>query len=103
MGPTKALGEDELPRLFYQKCWPIIGNKVTGFYQRLLDMEVSSINSTNIVLIPKNSNPSNMTHFHPISLCNFLYKILAKAITNCFREVIGNVMMLHRVLLCQED
>lgn len=51
-------------------------------------MEFSLLNSTNIVLIPKNSNPMNMSHFHPISLCNVLYKILAKAIANCFRRVI---------------
>lgn len=52
-------------------------------------MEVSSLNSTNIVLIPKISNPINMSHFRPISLCNVLYKILAKVIVNRFRKVIG--------------
>lgn len=30
-----------------------------------------------------------MMHFRSISLCNFLYKILAKAIANRFRVVIG--------------
>ncbi|KAK5838267.1 hypothetical protein PVK06_006995 [Gossypium arboreum] len=54
MGPTKALGEDELPGLFYQKCWPIIGNKVTRFYQRLLDMESAFVSgrliSDNVLL-----------------------------------------------------
>ncbi|KAA3462270.1 reverse transcriptase [Gossypium australe] len=91
MGSTKALGEDGLSGLFYQKCWHIIGDEVTGFYLQLLngDMEVSSINSSNIVLISKNSSPSNMTHYRPISLCNVLYKILAKAIANRFRKVIG--------------
>ncbi|KAA3467778.1 reverse transcriptase [Gossypium australe] len=84
MGVTKAPGEDGFPTLFYKKCWHIIGDEI-----RNGDMKVSSFNFTNIMLIPKNSNPLNMMHFRPISLCNILYKILAKAITNRFRGVIG--------------
>lgn len=52
------------------------------------EMEVSSINLTHIVLIPKISNPSNMTHFRSINLCNVIYKIMAKAIANRFRGII---------------
>lgn len=63
--PMKAPGENGLPGLFYQKCWTIVGNDVARFCLHLLhgDMEVSLINSENIVLIPNISNPSNMTHF----------------------------------------
>ncbi|KAK5846836.1 hypothetical protein PVK06_003135 [Gossypium arboreum] len=90
MGSTKAPGEDGFLRLFYQKCWHIIGDEVTDFCLHLLngDMKVRSLNFTNIVLIPKNSSPSNMIHFRPISLCNVLYKILAKTLANRFRRVI---------------
>lgn len=52
-------------------------------------MEVSPINSTNIVLIPKVNNPLTMMQFRPISLCNVLYKIIAKVLANIFRSVIG--------------
>ncbi|KAK5772462.1 hypothetical protein PVK06_048751 [Gossypium arboreum] len=89
MGSTKALGEDEFPALFYPRCWDIIGNDVS-FSLHLLngEMEVSPINSTQIVLIPKITNPSNLTHFRPISQCNVIYKIVTKAIANKFRGVI---------------
>ncbi|KAK5783847.1 hypothetical protein PVK06_038363 [Gossypium arboreum] len=65
--------------------------EVTNFCLHLLngDMDVRSLNSTNILLIPNNSNPYNMMHFRPISLCNVLYKILAKALVNRFQKVIG--------------
>lgn len=91
MGPKKAPGEDGFPAIFYQKCWNIVGEEITSFCLRLLngDKEVRSINSTNIVLIPKVTSPSIMTQFRPISLCNVLYKILAKMIANRFRGVIG--------------
>lgn len=52
-------------------------------------MEVSPINSTNIVLIPKVNNPLSMTQYRPFSLCNVLYKIIAKVIANRLRKVIG--------------
>ncbi|KAA3480943.1 reverse transcriptase [Gossypium australe] len=77
MGPTKAPGEDLFPALFYQNCRHIIGDDVTNFFLQILNrgMEVKQINSTHI-------------HFQPISLCNVIYKILAKAIVNRLREVI---------------
>ncbi|KAA3480252.1 reverse transcriptase [Gossypium australe] len=90
MGPIKAPGEDGLPAIFYQKCWPIIGKEVMNYCLQQLnnEMDVSTINKTNIVLIPKVSCPSNISQFRPISLCNVLYKLIAKAISNRLRTVI---------------
>ncbi|KAA3469681.1 reverse transcriptase [Gossypium australe] len=90
MGPTKAPGEDGLPAIFYQKCWSIIGKDVSHYCLQQLNngMNVSSINKTNIVLIPKVSNPSNISQFRPISLCNVIYKLIAKVIANRLGVVI---------------
>lgn len=79
MAPTKARGEDGFPALFYQKCGHFIRKDIVTFGLQFLngDMEVSLINTTHIVLIPKNSNPVSMSHFRPISLCYVIYKIMA--------------------------
>jgi hypothetical protein len=39
-------------------------------------------NSTTIVLIPKIDNPEMVTHFRPISLCNVVYKVISKMLSN---------------------
>lgn len=41
-----------------------------------------AINSTFIALFPKSDSPASFNDFRPISLCNCLYKIVAKIIAN---------------------
>lgn len=62
MRAIKAPVEDGFPALFYQKCWHIIGDEVAFFWLQILngDMEVSSLNHTNIVFISKKCNPVNV-------------------------------------------
>ncbi|KAA3477190.1 reverse transcriptase [Gossypium australe] len=90
MGATKPLGEYGFSTLFFQKYWHIIGDEVSIFCLQHLNggMEVSPINTTHIGLIPKKVNPTNLSHFRPIILCNVIYKIMAKAIANRFRGVL---------------
>ncbi|KAA3460176.1 reverse transcriptase [Gossypium australe] len=90
MGATKASGENGFPAIFFQKFWHIIGVEVSNFFLQHLNggIEVSSINCTQIVLIPKIANPNSLSQFHPISLCNVIYKIMAKAMANRFQEVL---------------
>lgn len=52
-------------------------------------LDFKPLNVTNIVLIPKILNPSNLKNFKPISLCNVLYKVITTMIVNWLKYVIS--------------
>ncbi|KAL5816556.1 hypothetical protein ACOSQ3_024934 [Xanthoceras sorbifolium] len=94
MYPTKAPVINGLPVLFYQRYWDRVGTLVTATYFRCLNdgYSVKVLNFTLIMLIPKVSKPNRVSEFRPISLCNVIYKIISKALCNCFRGVLGSVI-----------
>jgi len=50
------------------------------------------VNHTNIVLIPKVDSPCKMAQFRSISLCNTVYKITSKVLTNRLKEIAPKVI-----------
>jgi hypothetical protein len=45
------------------------------------------LNSTFIALIPKNDLPHSLEYFRPISLCNCIYKVVAKVIAKRIKTI----------------
>ena len=94
MGPTKAPGPDGMNALFYQKFWHIVGDTVESAVLEFLNNGhiMPELNHTHIVLIPKIKNPAKMSDFRPISLCNVIYKIIAKVLANRFKQVLPYII-----------
>lgn len=94
MHPTKAPGPDGLPALFYKKIWDSIGGDVVSYVLNLLNNggPVDQINNTHIVLIPKKKQCQATEDYRPISLCNVLYKLVSKAISNRLKKVLPHVI-----------
>lgn len=94
MAPLKAPGPDGVPPIFYQKCWPQISVQITSAVLSFLNSGklLREVNKTYIALIPKISNPTSVDHFRPISLCNVIYKLISKVLTNRIKMVINSLV-----------
>ncbi|KAH0996446.1 hypothetical protein GBA52_020310 [Prunus armeniaca] len=84
MFPTKSLGVDAMPALFYQKYWDVVGNDVVAFCLNIMNgrASVKEVNHTLLTPIPKVHRPTKVTGFRPINLCTVLYKIISKSMVN---------------------
>ncbi|KAK2642366.1 hypothetical protein Ddye_024129 [Dipteronia dyeriana] len=80
MGLNKALGLDGFLVLFYYKYWDTIWLIVTEASLKVLNERESlrEINNTLVCLTSKVPVPKRITDFRPISLCNMVYKIVAR-------------------------
>ena len=52
----------------------------------------ASLNHTYITLVPKSKSPKRVTKFRPISLCNILYKLIAKVLANRLKSLLPHVV-----------
>jgi hypothetical protein len=88
MHPDKAPGPDGFNPAFYQHFWDLCGSDIFEAAKEWLDRGYfsSSLNETNICLIPKCDNPHSMKDLRPISLCNVLYKMVSKLLANRLKE-----------------
>jgi hypothetical protein len=94
IGDLKASGPDGLHAVFYKRFWHIIGEDLTD--EVLLAVNSRTIpegwNNTRVVLIPKVDNPEFIIQFRPISLCNVVYKVISKLISNRLKYLLLEII-----------
>lgn len=80
--------------MFFKKTWHITGEVVCSFVRKVMkDEEVpGDASEATLVLIPKESKPSSMRGFRPLSLCNVSYKLTSKIIVNRLKATMEDLI-----------
>lgn len=95
MHPDKASGPNGLNPAFFQHFWNLVGSDIfCNCKQWLLDCKFpATVNDTTLVLIPKKENVVKIKDLCPISLCNVLYKIVAKVLSNRLQKILPCIIL----------
>lgn len=94
MCPTKAPRPDGVPAAFFQKHWKSVSKWVLATCLHILNEwgNIASLNHTYIALILKVEKPRNVIEFKAISLCNVIYRIIAKTIANKLKYMLHDII-----------
>jgi len=71
-----------------------VGKDVINIVLNILNNGVcpTTLNKTFIALVPKVKSPNSPMDYRPISLCNVLYKLVSKVITNRLKDILHEVV-----------
>lgn len=72
--------------------WSVLGPGLLSALQAFQPELPSSWGSTYLCFIPKCENPSMVKHYHPIALCNVLYRLLVKVLDNRLSRFIPHLI-----------
>ena len=90
----KSPRPDGIPVEVYRALFYVLGRDLLRFVEdsRINGKIPAVFNSTFIALIPKTDTPKSFDDFIPISLCNFIYKIIGKIISTRIKKILGRII-----------
>lgn len=98
MGPLKSPGLYGFGARFYQNHLETMGEDICNVVLKTLHSNGmnQSLNSSYLALIPKKKKPNFVSEYRPISLCNVLYKLVSKVISNRLKPIMHSTISLNQ-------
>ena len=92
-----AMGLDGFTGKFFTFAWEVVAKDiqraiVSFFCGAMLPRSVSA---TSIVLLPKIQCPQDFTQYRPISLYNFINKVISKILSSRLAKVLHHIISPH--------
>ena len=105
MYATPAPYLDAMPPLFYQYFWPSANTCVTKTVLDFLNKGIvqPNLNKNSYYSHSQNKNPTGVTKFRPISLCNVVYKLVSKTLANKLKKIYLLLSLITKVPLFMKD
>ena len=102
MKKNKAPGPDGFTAEFYQASWDFIGQDILDVVEesRRNQKVNTSLNSTLLSLIPKESKSEVPRGFRPIALCNVIYKIIATVVGKRLKPLLSSIISPEQTGFC---
>ncbi|XP_060183032.1 uncharacterized protein LOC132612987 [Lycium barbarum] len=87
-------GPDGFYGIFYQKCWEVIMDDVFSFVKAFFDGQTlpNSITHTNLVLLLKKNVVESFSDMRPISLSNFINKVISRVVHGRLDKLLTRVI-----------
>ncbi|PKU63238.1 Putative ribonuclease H protein [Dendrobium catenatum] len=91
---TSTPGPDGFNYHFYKTSWlisgPLVCKAVRSFFEK--GYIPRGVKATILALIPKTRNVQSISDFRPIALCNTIYKIIAKTLSNRLKPIMPHLV-----------
>ncbi|XP_026410646.1 uncharacterized protein LOC113305868 [Papaver somniferum] len=99
LGADSAPGPDGYTGSFYRKCWDIISGDLFNAIANCWSVRKipNGINSSFIVLIPKDKKSDAIKDYRPIGLSNFFFKIITKIMATRLGTVLNKLISEEQV------
>lgn len=98
MGPLKAPGLDGFQPIFFQRTWEVTGRALHAFARKVLENEdiFTKAAEALLVVIPRETNPTSMCSFRPLSLCNMPLKVANKKAMQRLKGILKDTITLNQ-------
>jgi len=90
----KAPGPNGFNVDFFKTCWEIVRKDILEVVEdsRKSRTVLRALNASFIALIPKKEKAITLDRFRPIALCNVVYKIISKVISNRLKPILSTLV-----------